>query len=136
MSAFLNERSPNRIRWDKHSCLTDRTQRSATAFKFGLRGGSRRHFTPAAASQSQGFLKLNRGLLIILSSFFLHPLFRDCMHLTVTNHPLAAAILEIRYYMLFRFVAKTMLIMEYTFRSRRRTSRLPPLRIDPQRWAG
>src|SRR6516162_1416691 len=35
MSAFLNERSPNRIRWDRHSSLTDRTQRSAKAFQFG-----------------------------------------------------------------------------------------------------
>src|SRR5215471_18659808 len=44
MSALLNEASPNKIRWDRHSSLTDRTQRSAKAFKFGLRGGSRRHF--------------------------------------------------------------------------------------------
>jgi hypothetical protein len=31
---------------DRHCSLTDRTQRSAKAFEFGLRGGSRRHFTP------------------------------------------------------------------------------------------
>jgi len=46
VSAFLNERSPNKIKWDRHSSLTDRTYRSAKAFKFGLRGGSRRPFTP------------------------------------------------------------------------------------------
>src|SRR5215471_21590154 len=44
MSALLNEASPNKIKWDRHSSLTDRTQRSAKAFKLGLRGGSRRHF--------------------------------------------------------------------------------------------
>jgi len=53
VSALLNERSPNRIRWDRHSALTDRTQRSAKAFQFGLRGGSRRPFTPATAKVSR-----------------------------------------------------------------------------------
>jgi hypothetical protein len=49
----LGQRSPQRsfpeqeeLTIDRHSSLTDRTQRSAKAFKFGLRGGSRRHFTP------------------------------------------------------------------------------------------
>src|SRR6516162_5944336 len=35
MSAFLNEGSPNKIRWKRHSCLTDRTQRSAKASNSG-----------------------------------------------------------------------------------------------------
>jgi hypothetical protein len=35
-----SEASPKRINFDKHSFLIERTQRSANAFKFGLRGGS------------------------------------------------------------------------------------------------
>jgi len=46
VSALVNEPSPNRISLDRHSSLIDRTQRSAKAFRFGLRAGSRRHFTP------------------------------------------------------------------------------------------
>src|SRR6516225_4612677 len=64
MSAFLNERSPNRIRWERHSSLTDRTQRSAKAFKLGLRGGSRRHFTPPAAKVSRNSA-LELGIAIV-----------------------------------------------------------------------
>src|SRR5215472_4776489 len=64
MSALLNEASPNKIRWDRHSSLTDRTQRSAKAFKLGLRGGSRRHFTPPAASVSQKF-RAELGIAIV-----------------------------------------------------------------------
>jgi hypothetical protein len=37
----LSERSPKGMIFDKHSSLTDRTQRSAWAFKFGLRAGKR-----------------------------------------------------------------------------------------------
>jgi len=33
-----SEASPNRTNFDKRSCLMERTQRSAKAFKFGLRG--------------------------------------------------------------------------------------------------
>src|SRR4029453_4935433 len=43
--------SPNRISFDKHSSFTDRTQRSANAFKFGLRGGRVMHFTPPLAKR-------------------------------------------------------------------------------------
>jgi hypothetical protein len=35
-----NEFSPKRIARDKHSSFTDRTQRSANAFRFGLRAGN------------------------------------------------------------------------------------------------
>jgi hypothetical protein len=56
MRAFLNERSPNRIRWDRHSSLTDRTQRSAKAFKLGLRGGSRRHW-PVSSVAAKNYSK-------------------------------------------------------------------------------
>jgi hypothetical protein len=40
--------SEERIRRSRHSSLTDRTKRSAWAFKFGLRGGSFTGSTPAA----------------------------------------------------------------------------------------
>src|SRR5262249_35540014 len=39
-SARRSEHSPKRITLDKHSSFTDRTQRSAKAFKFGQRAGS------------------------------------------------------------------------------------------------
>jgi hypothetical protein len=48
---------------DRHSSLTDRTKRSANAFKFGLRGGSRRHFTPPAARVSRNSAQ-NFGIAI------------------------------------------------------------------------
>ena len=39
-SVRRNDVSPNRINFDKQSSLTDFTQRSENAFKFGLRAGS------------------------------------------------------------------------------------------------
>ena len=39
-SVGRNDVSPNRINFDKQSSLTDFTQRSENAFKFGLRAGS------------------------------------------------------------------------------------------------
>src|ERR1700734_3033489 len=42
--ALLKEASPNKSLC-RHSTFTDRSQRSANAFNFGLHGGSRRHFT-------------------------------------------------------------------------------------------
>src|SRR5215472_13762458 len=50
VSARRNEASPNKTSFDKHSLLTERTHRSANAFRFGLRGGSRRHLTAPVAS--------------------------------------------------------------------------------------
>jgi hypothetical protein len=41
-SALLKDASPNRISLDRHSSLADRTQRSANAFRFGLRAGRRK----------------------------------------------------------------------------------------------
>jgi len=43
-------RSPSKISLDRHSCLTERTQRSANAFRFGLWAGSEIVFTPPLAS--------------------------------------------------------------------------------------
>jgi len=48
-----SEPSPNRISLERHSCLTDRTQRSVNAFRFGLRGGSARHFTFPVANMAR-----------------------------------------------------------------------------------
>jgi len=48
--ARRNEPSPNRMKWERHSLFAERTHRSAKAFRFGLRVGSRRHFTPPVAS--------------------------------------------------------------------------------------
>src|ERR1035441_3932204 len=43
--------SPNKISFDRHSCFTDLTQRSAQAFKFGLLVGRGMVFTlPASIS--------------------------------------------------------------------------------------
>src|SRR5215471_9469429 len=42
--ARCNEPSPNRMKWERHSLFTERTHRSAKAFKFGLRGGSTQAF--------------------------------------------------------------------------------------------
>src|ERR1700679_3126261 len=39
VNARRNEPSPKRMSLDRHSCRTEQTQRSAKAFKFGLRGG-------------------------------------------------------------------------------------------------
>src|SRR5258707_969221 len=44
-NARRNEDSPNRISLDRHSSLTDLTQRSAYAFRFGLLAGNRSGFT-------------------------------------------------------------------------------------------
>src|SRR5260370_16727903 len=49
----LSNLPPNKISFDRHSSFTVRTQRSAYEFRFGLRGGSRRHFTPPADSVSR-----------------------------------------------------------------------------------
>ena len=43
--------SPNKISLERHSCLTDRTHRSANAFRFGLCGGSARGLAVALAAQ-------------------------------------------------------------------------------------
>ena len=40
LSARRKERSPKRMTFDRPSSFTDRTQRSAQAFRFGLRAGS------------------------------------------------------------------------------------------------
>src|SRR5215471_12480246 len=40
----------NIMKCERHSLFTERTHSSAKAFKFGLRGGSRRHLTPPVAS--------------------------------------------------------------------------------------
>ena len=45
--ARRSDPSPNRISLRRHSSFADRTQRSAKAFKFGLRGGKVRHFAPS-----------------------------------------------------------------------------------------
>src|SRR5258707_15744583 len=44
-NARCSEDSPNRISLDRHSSLTDLTQRSAYAFRFGLLAGNRSGFT-------------------------------------------------------------------------------------------
>ena len=41
------ERPPNRINWSRHSYFTERTQRSAKAFRLGAWGGSLVGLTPA-----------------------------------------------------------------------------------------
>src|SRR5450759_1440022 len=46
LSARRKERSPKRMIFDKHSSFTDLTQRSAYAFKFGLRAGRGSVLTP------------------------------------------------------------------------------------------
>src|SRR5688572_33237250 len=60
LRARCRARSPNRISFDKHSSFTDRTQRSANAFKFGLRGGRVMHLMPAvvnvARNDAQNFV--------------------------------------------------------------------------------
>jgi hypothetical protein len=50
---FSQRSFPEQDQMGQALLLTDRTQRSANAFKFGLCGGSRRHFTPAAAKVSR-----------------------------------------------------------------------------------
>ena len=45
---LVSEDSPNRINLDRHSSLTDLTQRSAYEFRFGLLAGNRSGFTLAA----------------------------------------------------------------------------------------
>jgi hypothetical protein len=61
----LRQRSPQRSfpqqdELGRHSSLTDRTQRSAKAFKFGLRGGRRRPFTPRMVKKLD-LLESNHG---------------------------------------------------------------------------
>ena len=46
VNAERNEASPKRMSLDKHSCRTELTQRSAKAFRFGLRGGRANGRTP------------------------------------------------------------------------------------------
>src|SRR4051812_43032891 len=46
VNARRNEASPNRMTLDRHSCRREHTQRSAKAFRFGLRGGSANGSTP------------------------------------------------------------------------------------------
>src|SRR6266511_4407238 len=52
-SAHRNEPSLTKISFDKHSSLTDRTQRSAYAFRFGLLGGKARGLMPPASMTSR-----------------------------------------------------------------------------------
>jgi hypothetical protein len=52
LSVRRNERSPQRMSLERHSCFTVRTQRSAKAFRFGLWGGSFRDRIPSEASRS------------------------------------------------------------------------------------
>jgi hypothetical protein len=47
VSARRSDPSPNKISLDRHSCFTERTHRSANAFKFGLCGGKTTGRTPA-----------------------------------------------------------------------------------------
>src|SRR5438445_1747270 len=54
---------PNKISFDRHSSLMERTQRSECAFKFGLLAGSGVHSTPPAASVSR---KLATELLVAI----------------------------------------------------------------------
>ena len=49
---FVAPGSPTRIRFARHSSFTDRTQRSAYAFRFGLRGGNRTGLTPPSRTAS------------------------------------------------------------------------------------
>src|SRR5262249_55872206 len=49
--AFRTALSPNRIIRSRHDSLIVRTNRSACAFKLGLRGGSFTDATPASASR-------------------------------------------------------------------------------------
>ena len=46
-NARFSEPSPNKMSLEMHPTLTDRTHRSANAFRFGLRAGSLRHLTPS-----------------------------------------------------------------------------------------
>jgi hypothetical protein len=48
-----NECSPKKINRDRHSSFTERTQRSANAFRFGLRAGNFRGFTLPACITSR-----------------------------------------------------------------------------------
>src|SRR5215470_602585 len=50
-SRFPHALSPNKIIRSKHDSLIVRTNRSACAFKLGLRGGSFTEATPASASR-------------------------------------------------------------------------------------
>src|SRR5258708_5244910 len=58
-NARRSEDSPNRISLDRHSSLTDLTQRSACEFRFGLLAGNRSGFTlPVLISFSKGLAEL------------------------------------------------------------------------------
>ena len=50
LRARRSEPSPNRMNLERHSSFTERTQRSANAFRFGLLAGSGIVFTPPLAS--------------------------------------------------------------------------------------
>jgi hypothetical protein len=57
VKARCSEASPNRMSLERHSSFTERTQRSANAFKFGLRAGSVRHCVPPDRSTSSKALQ-------------------------------------------------------------------------------
>jgi hypothetical protein len=90
VSARFSEPSPNNINLERHSCLTERTQRSANAFRFGLRGGSVSALytacgqyrlegcaeLPVAIMQNIALLKeTSRCLICRITSHLLHPRF-------------------------------------------------------------
>jgi hypothetical protein len=50
-SERFKEPSPKRISFDKHSSFAERTQRSANAFRFGLRAGSFTGLMPTCVPQ-------------------------------------------------------------------------------------
>src|SRR5215472_16510738 len=53
VKARRNDSSPKKINRDRHSSFTERTQRSANAFRFGLRAGNFRGLTLPASITSR-----------------------------------------------------------------------------------
>src|SRR6516164_8532307 len=87
--ARRNEPSPNRMKWERHSLFTERTHCSAKVFRFGLRGGSRRHFTPPGC-QGLPEVRAELGVAVVQHIAMLRQISRFLVHRVAGHlgHPL------------------------------------------------
>ena len=68
-NARRNEASPKRMSLDRHSCRREHTQRSAKAFRFGLRGG-----------RANGRIPLDRRIIQKRSAEFCIAIMKKVVH--------------------------------------------------------
>jgi hypothetical protein len=81
VNARRSEVSPNRMSLDRHSCRREHTQRSAKAFRFGLRGG-----------RANGRIPLDRRIIQKRSAEFCIPIVKKVAHATEESRTLVGGV--------------------------------------------